>query len=439
MNVLWTIIELAVNLLDSFLILQLLSSVLGYKYNSVWHWILYIIGLTAICSLANRFCSSMFQMLAVLSLVLLIFTVTLTNGNIFLKVLWVAITQLIFFGLDMLHCSIVLQILNDVPAEIIYSPGPIRLFNMTVTRALITVIVFWLKRRSLLFRQHEEIKSVALLLCPMISWMALLLVTRLFATDRVSGTYVVISTFLICLINVIYLFQFITMKKQDELIKEDALIIQRLNLEKEQYSILESWRHDFKNHLSVISSYAESNDNKGLIDYIDSIRSDVLHGLAPVNTGNSLFDSIIGIFAQKALNNGIHVKLEIVLPPLTFVEGHDLCSLIGNLWDNAIEGCKSSGSNDCSISFKTSVHNNFFIISVSNTSKDLRGSELITTKTEPNHGVGLKTIHRILRQYHGIYEIFPEYDKFTTKIALPLSDTDNPQVTSGNFFYWESN
>ena len=79
----------------------------------------------------------------------------------------------------------------------------------------------------------------------------------------------------------------------------------------------------------------------------------------------------------------------------------DLCALIGNLIDNAVEACE--GLADPYIRLYIGVLKNQLYISVTNATKDTvrkLDSEYITTK-RGNHGHGLKRINLVVEKYEG--------------------------------------
>lgn len=104
----WSVIEITIDLVDSLLILLLLTSSLRLRYDNKWMWMLCTVSLALICAGANSICTSMAQLLMVLCIVLLLFTVFLTVGHFYIKLIWTLLTPLIFFGVDMLYTSIIL-------------------------------------------------------------------------------------------------------------------------------------------------------------------------------------------------------------------------------------------------------------------------------------------------------------------------------------------
>ena len=437
----WNAFEVIVNILDSYLILMLVTSSLNLKHESWWMWVLWTGGLAALCSIANLYCSSLLQMLIFLTVVLFLFTTVFTSGPFYMKVFWTIFTQLIFFGVDMLHCSIVIRILNDVPSDIIYQPGSIRLFNIIVTRAILTVIVFWLRKKKLFF-SYSFSQGIALILCPALSWVFLFLMTRLFATDHQFDSYVIAGTLLICVINAVYLYLFLALRTRDQVISEDNLIIQRMRAEQQQLTSLQmydeqlsEWRHDTRKHLRAIMNLAQTSNDTKVIDYLSEIDDSLFKNLVLIDTKNPLFDSLIGNLSKEAVSKGIRVILDLKVPSLDQVNSLDLCSIIGNIWENAIEGCIRSKLPDPEILFTTYYSRNLFVMEIRNSAITDDQDITVSSKAEPGHGLGLKIINRLLEKNNGFYTVDMLPNQFVLKAAFPLPTDDS---VGCSFFYWSS-
>ena len=181
LSILWNIWELTVNVIDCTLILLLLTSSLKMKREGKLWWVISLVVLVVICTLTNIYCNIV-QTILVLTMALLLFTILFTTGSMQMKLFWAIFTQIIFFGVDILNNSWELLFLKGVDTSTITNPSSLRLFNMIVTRSILIVIVFWLRRRKLLFSSFSTIQSIALLLCPLLSWASILSIAKIHAT-----------------------------------------------------------------------------------------------------------------------------------------------------------------------------------------------------------------------------------------------------------------
>ena len=131
-------------------------------------------------------------------------------------------------------------------------------------------------------------------------------------------------------------------------------------------------------------------------------------------------DAILNSKISLAEKNGIHVDYKATCPAELTVSDIDLCALIGNLIDNAVEACE--GIADPYIRLYIGVLKNQLHISVTNATKDAvrkLDSEYITTK-RGNHGHGLKRINLVVEKYEGYINRQNEPGVFVTEIMLPL-------------------
>ena len=443
-DIVWTIIELASNFIDSYLLLRLVTSSLQMKRNTRWLWLIYTLVFTGLCSVANYYCTSLVQLFLVLTVSLLLFTLFFTNGSLATKVFWTLFTPILFFGVDMLNCDIALRLLPDVPSEIIYQQGSIRLFLMVVTRAALSVIVFWLQKKRLLISSPLSL-TIPLLLCPTLSWLSLVLLTNLFAKDHISDNYLLLATFLLCAINAVYIYLFISLNKRDETIRESSLMVQRIESEKkhltslqEYSSNLEKWKHDANKHYRAIHDLAQKSNDVAVMNYVNKISDNVIQRPVPIDTDNTLFDSLIGDYTIEALSKGISVSLELQVPTLKEDFSVDLCSIVGNMWENAIEGCERSAKDQKHIYFSTYQNHYQFIMRMKNTFDPETLNLKASSKKDAGHGLGLKIIDSVLESNSGFSSIDTSEDYFVFQAAVPVEIVIDASVQKCNLFYWES-
>ena len=145
------------------------------------------------------------------------------------------------------------------------------------------------------------------------------------------------------------------------------------------------------------------------------------------------FERIVTQFAQiipdrfvRAMDGGIQCRIPHVDPILfaRFVTTLDLCVLLGNLLDNAIEACGKLEKEKRRIQLSIKLVKNQLFIRTENPFEGKlkwQGSRLLTQKTdENNHGIGLENVKRVVEKYHGTLEMNAEDQIFRTKILRYL-------------------
>ena len=106
------------------------------------------------------------------------------------------------------------------------------------------------------------------------------------------------------------------------------------------YMTMRGWRHDYHNHLQAMKAYVKMGEYDKLDVYLKLLEKDLDNVNQLVECGNVNLDAVLNSKISLALNNGIDVEYKATCPPSLAVNDIDLCALIGNLIDNAVEACE---------------------------------------------------------------------------------------------------
>ena len=122
----------------------------------------------------------------------------------------------------------------------------------------------------------------------------------------------------------------------------------------------------------------------------------------------------------------IDFKCECFVSGFDGIDVIDICVLLGNLLDNAIEACLKINSNR-SIKLRFKQVENYFSIVVKNTFLNEDNDDLVTTKeNKMNHGFGIKSVKSIVKKYGGDFQIIKDDDYFIVSILLKnCNDVNN--------------
>ena len=107
------------------------------------------------------------------------------------------------------------------------------------------------------------------------------------------------------------------------------------------YRKMRGWRHDYRNHIGTMKVLARSGNTEELLRYLDMLESDLNTVDMPVKTGNPMADAILGSKLALAAEKHIPVKTSVQIPVKFGFPELDLCVILGNLLDNAIEASLS--------------------------------------------------------------------------------------------------
>ncbi len=188
------------------------------------------------------------------------------------------------------------------------------------------------------------------------------------------------------------------------------------------YLTMRGWRHDYHNHMQSVKAYLAMDSLDEARAYLDRLEQDLDDIDLLFHTGNINADAILNSKISLAIRKGIQVDYKATVPKELAVSDIDLCVVIGNLIDNAVEACEKVEPQHQFIRLYIGILRRQLYISVSNaTGEAVRklDEEYITTK-RGNHGHGLKRTNNIVNKYDGYINRKNEPGVFVTEIMLPI-------------------
>ena len=103
------------------------------------------------------------------------------------------------------------------------------------------------------------------------------------------------------------------------------------------YRQIRGWRHDYRSHIQTMKAHAAENDWEAVRAYLDTLETDLATVDTAVKTGNPMADAILNSKISLARSKGIPVRADASVPVKLNISELDLCVILGNLFDNAIE------------------------------------------------------------------------------------------------------
>ena len=221
-----------------------------------------------------------------------------------------------------------------------------------------------------------------------------------------------------------YLLQRIMKREEDKtIIYQNKLMKQQMDEIENIYMTMRGWRHDYHNHLQSLKGYLSLNKVDQMKNYLNELETDLDSIDTLYHSGNLQLDSILNAKLAIAEKGHIRIHCDASIPPQLHVSDLDLCVILGNLLDNAIESCrKIENPDERFIRVYIGILKKQLYISITNATSETvkqRTDHYFTTK-RGDHGHGLKRVDQVVKKYDGYLNRQNEPGVFATEIVLPL-------------------
>jgi len=171
---------------------------------------------------------------------------------------------------------------------------------------------------------------------------------------------------------------------------------------RQQYEKMRELKHDFSNHLQTIEALYADKEHAHIRNYINDLSVEMEESLKGFFSGNSSADAVLFYNLELAKELNIDVECKVSFKESLNIPDIDLCSLLSNMLDNAIEGCRSAASKKY-IRIQTKYKFGMLAIVVANSCGPLSTENYLSTTKEDkeNHGLGTKIIREIAEKHGG--------------------------------------
>lgn len=213
-------------------------------------------------------------------------------------------------------------------------------------------------------------------------------------------------------------------KRREKLLAYQRSLVESHYTEVENiYAKMRAWRHDYHNHIQALAAYLESGEIEKARAFLDEINDNLVSVDTVLKTGNTMVDAILNSKISLMNTKEIAVKATAKVPSKIAISNVDLCIIIGNLLDNAMEATEKLPTGDRFVRIYIGVKNEKHLyMSFTNSAgkkKEMIGGKFLSSKGE-NHGIGLGRVDSIVEKNGGYLTRASEDGGFTTEVILPL-------------------
>ena len=190
-------------------------------------------------------------------------------------------------------------------------------------------------------------------------------------------------------------------------------------------------KHDTMLHINVCNMLYTQGEYQRLGEYLEKLQTDG-QAIAPLQYSNNLMiDYLVMSFSRRAEKNQIALQTDIEVLPELSISDSDLCSLLNNVLQNALEAClKLTDTSKRWIRLEIKADENkvyFTCINSCNGYFIRNNGRYLTTKKGDgsSHGYGMGIIGDLCRQNGGAMAAQVDGNRFTMKVALPYHSVNN--------------
>ena len=199
--------------------------------------------------------------------------------------------------------------------------------------------------------------------------------------------------------------------KETELLELQAHSLnQYVEEAKLRYEKTKSFRHDVKNHITVVKELLQNQKTEAALQYVEGMGNLTADISFPVSTNHPVLDILLGNKLGIAEENQIEVQCSLIVPYPCGISDLDFCIILGNALDNAISACsRISNEKQKYIHVEGKAQGDFLFMEIENS---YSGRRVIRS------GTGLANIRAAVEKYQGAMEIRTEGEKFVLSILI---------------------
>ena len=356
------------------------------------------------------------------------------KGSLFSRILWPAVANVIYFLANNVNIILVSN-MPELDMDALLSQGPVRIFFVTFYMLMVTTAFAIVARPKANTKIMPKWMQGALLSLVFISvafaglmfdyaGAAMAQPEAAFVLSLATSGFFIMSASCLFLFDIMATWTTRAFELQTHVVRADEEQKHLMDLLASHENI-RGIRHDMRQHLQVLGSFADAGRWEELKKYLLQLDEDFSPAENLLLSGHQLLDALVSAKMQQALALGFTIEPRLTIPEeLPFTET-ELCSIFGNLLDNALEAVQKLPSHERYVTLEAVINKGMWAIRVANASNgDYQRSDgslgFQSTKPGTDHGIGIKRMQSIVEAHGGHLVIEALDSRFTVTIFVPL-------------------
>jgi signal transduction histidine kinase len=203
----------------------------------------------------------------------------------------------------------------------------------------------------------------------------------------------------------------------------------QIDMQKEYYKALSGqmneireMKHDIRHFIGAMSRLVEESKFDELKKFLKEYGEKGETKQLPVFCENVVANSIIGYYYLRAKESGIPFESRCNIGRQTAMSDSDLCIVLGNALENAIEACRQNDKSEILfVSVEAETIKRQWLLKVKNSYNgqlDIRNGRCISSKKGKSHGLGIRNIEKVAESYSGFIKIEHDHKEFVLMVAV---------------------
>lgn len=179
-------------------------------------------------------------------------------------------------------------------------------------------------------------------------------------------------------------------------------------------------RHDLRHHFHVLQGFAAQGNMEGIVEYLAQVQGNIPAGDLGL-CENAVVDSVTGYFVPLYRENGIPLSFRLDLPRDLPVPDTDLCSVLSNLLENAMEASLRTAPEKRNVHVSAQLRSgNMLLLSVENSydGKVRENNGVFLSSKRPGEGIGLQAVQHAAEKSGGYCRFHYGDGVFTANVML---------------------
>lgn len=434
MSILYRLVEIVASYIEIYVLYEIYEEIF-FKYKrklrDEWKYIFAIVGTILIR------CGNKISLLSYFTLLIFVLYLSITALVLYKKDFLCTFSISSFYALcvscfDFMIITIISSLWGaDMVNELISVEGMSRSIFIIVIKIIWIVLFYWSKKYLEKFSKIIN-HSIAIIILSMVGFSGVIFLVdqtcRSF-NHALTGSWLAFVVLLVLLLFVSY---YVIILREEKM--KTSFELMKNNLLEENYKSLQTiyernakMYHDMNNHLNVLYQLLDKDDLNTAKEYLREIGKPITKLSQTVWTGENIIDVVINSKLEKMRSESIEADISVEFPHNTNLSSNDMCTILANLLDNAIEATEKLNKKDKIMLMMRRV-NQFLIIKIINScdkQEEHLALHLKTSKEDKElHGWGLPSVMDVVKKYNGTMECLNENGKFIVTVMLFFETVD---------------